>query len=196
MEPPRESSADCGRAGGCVIYGAADNTAPLVNTLMSTLFGISPAENQTGGGDDNVYPITTNFSDPIINGPFGNLTGMYWGEDNASNNSVRMSFLPPGSVQICTAQSTSKPNIDPHKSIVWYNDNKNFVYFGDCTGADYVSTLSDAYPTIYNTDGMPVSKLYGPWTASYQRFVCNAALELNAVAYLIKKAVISGINPY
>lgn len=183
-------------AGGCVIYGAADNTAPSINTLLSTLFGISPAQNQTGGGDDNVYPIANNSFDPIINGPFGNLAGMYWGEDNASNNSIVMSSLPPNSVQICTAQSTSKPDINPNISIVWYNDNKNFVYFGDCTGASYNDTSSDAYPAIYNSSGIAVSKFYGPGTTAYKRFIYNSALELNSIAYMLKKAATSGINPH
>jgi len=181
-------------AGGCVIYGSSDNTATAVNTLMSGLFGISPAQNQTGGGDDNVYPIANNSSDPIINGPFGNLTGMYWGEDNTSNNSIVMSYLPPNSVQICTAQSTSKPGIDPAISIVWYNNSKNFVYLGDSTGASTSSTSDSAYPTIY-TNYLPASKLYGPGSTN-NRYVYNAALELNAVAFMIRKAAVSGINPY
>lgn len=181
-------------AGGCVIYGSSDNTATAVNTLMSGLFGISPAQNQTGGGDDNVYPIANNSSDPIINGPFGNLAGMYWGEDNTSNYSIVMSSLPPNSVQICTAQSTSKPGIDPVISIVWYNNSKNFVYFGDSTGASTSDTSTGAYPAIYRNN-LPASKLYGPGSTN-NRYVYNAALELNAVAFMIRKAAVSGINPY
>ncbi|MDR1715095.1 MAG: hypothetical protein ACK5KN_12075 [Dysgonomonas sp.] len=181
-------------AGGCVIYGSSDNTATAVNTLMSGLFGISPAQNQTGGGDDNVYPIANNSSDPIINGPFGNLAGMYWGEDNTSNYSIVMSSLPPNSVQICTALSTSKPGIDPSISIVWYNNSKNFVYFGDSTGASTSDTTTGAYPAIYRNN-LPASKLYGPGTDD-NRYVYNAALELNAVSFMLRRAAVSGINPY
>lgn len=183
-------------AGGCVIYGSSDDTASAVNILMYGLFGIMPARTQTGGGDDNVYPIMNNHSDPIVNGTFGNLAGTYWGEDNASNNSVVMSSLPPNSVQICTAQSTSKPSINPAYSIVWYNENKNFVYFGDSTGASKTNTSDNAYPAIYNNNGIPISKFYGPSNDGYKRYVYNSALELNAIAYLLRRAAVSGINPH
>jgi hypothetical protein len=192
-------------AGGCVLYGAADDSETHVKTMMQTVFGMQTAEGQTGGGDDNVYPMANIPSDPIINGPFGNLAGKHWGEDNASDGSVVMSSLPPNSVQICTAQSTSKPTIDPSKSIIWYNDSKNFVFFGDCAGVIWNNGSGDAvsmeaYPVIYDTDGTPASKLYGPGGSNSanpaKRFIYNAALELNSVVYLLRKAVNNGINPH
>ncbi|GHT09748.1 hypothetical protein FACS189426_08910 [Bacteroidia bacterium] len=186
------------KKGGCVIYGSADGTASAVNTLMNGLFGISPATPQSGGAsDDDVYPIANYPNDPIINGPFGNLASRHWGEDNGTTGSVIITQLPPNSVQICTARSASKTGRNPDHSIVWYNDSYNFVYFGDSTGATTGDNSDNAYPAMYNNnDGLPLSKNYGPGTASFKQFVYNAALELNAVAYLIKKAAVSGINPH
>jgi hypothetical protein len=43
---------------------------------------------------------------------------------------------------------------------------------------------------------MPLSKHYGPgdYNGVYRQYTFNAALELNAVAWAIRKAAISGIN--
>ncbi len=182
--------------GGCVIYGSADGTSSDVNTLMSGLFGISPAIAQSGGQtDDDVYVISNLPNDPVINGPFGNLSDRHWGEDNTTTGSVIMTDLPPNSVQICTARSASKTLQDPQYSIVWYNDSKNFLYFGDSVGSSTTDNSTSAYPSRYNSQGLPLSKNYGPGTA-WSQFIYNSALELNAVAWALKKAAISGINPH
>lgn len=188
--------------GGSVIYGSSDNTANDVNIMMKGIFGIEPAIAQTRSGsanvgDDDVYPIANDPTDPIINGPFGNLAGRHWGEDNGTTGSVIMTQLPPNSVQICSARSESKTDHDPSYSIVWYNDTYNFCYFGDSVGASETNTSNSSYPAIYN-NGVPKSKNYGPSESSgtFRRFVFNSALELNAVAWAVKKAAVSGINPY
>jgi hypothetical protein len=67
------------------------------------------------------------------------------------------------------------------------------VYFGDSTGAAQNNTEQRAYPSSYSDTGQPQSKLYGNPTPQY---IYNAALELNAVAWALKKAAVSGINPY
>lgn len=182
--------------GGCVIYGSADGTSSDVNTLLSGLFGISPAQAQSGGqSNDDVYPISNLPNDPVINGPFGNLSARHWGEDNATTGSVIMTQLPTNSVQVCTARSASKTSQDPQYSIVWYNDSKNFFYFGDSVGSSTTDNTTDAFPAKYNNQGLPLSKNYGPGSA-WNQFIYNSALELNSVAWALKKAAISGINPH
>jgi hypothetical protein len=89
--------------------------------------------------------------------------------------------------------------VNPDYSIVWYNSSKNFVYFGDCVGATSTSGNDRlAYPAYYNADGVSKPKLYGYEVNnnSVNQYVYNSTLEMNAVAYLIKKAAISGINPH
>ncbi len=189
--------------GGCVIYAASsiDVTGSYVNILLNEIFGIQTAQAQvagTGTVDDNTYPIANNPEDPIINGPFGNLSSRYWGEDNNSTGTIILTSLPPNSVQICSAHNDfGKITVNPDYSVVWYNNSKNFVYFGDCTGSAY-PTITDvnSYPSIYTTTGLPKSKLYGNYGINQPNFVYNSALELNAVAWAIKKAAVSGINPH
>lgn len=180
---------------GCVVYGAADGTSDQVNILMEGLFGTRPAIAQSGGaGDDDVYLISNMQDDPVINGPFGNLSGRHWGEDNGTTGSVIIKGLPENSVQVCSARSLSKTIQDPVYSIVWYNDSKNFLYFGDCPGSEISNNDIGGYPSNYDSRGIPLSKFYGP--GNYRQYVYNSALELNAVAWAAKKAATSGINPH
>lgn len=186
--------------GGSVIYGSADGTSTQVNILMNGIFGASSqtAVAQIGGTqtDDNVYQIANFPNDPVINGPFGNLSGRYWGEDNGSTGSVVFTSLPANSIQVCSAyNSTGKQAVSPDNSILWYNDTKNFIFFGDSVGASNTDNTSGAYPSVYTSAGVPRTKLYGPGSSSNQ-YVYNSALELNAVAWALKKAASSGINPH
>lgn len=184
-------------AGGCLLYASSDNTAPYVQLLMNSIFGSGTVNvtNQTAGPDDNVYMIKYDNSNPIINGPFGNLSGQYWGEDNTSAYSIVMTNLPPNSTQISSAVTTTNTSLNPGTSIIWYNQNKHFVYFGDSTGASTSDNSTDSYPSYYSVTGTPRSKLYGPG-GTYNRYIYNSALELNSLHYLLKKALTDGINSY
>lgn len=187
-------------AGGVLIYGTTDGNTTQTNTLLSGIFGMpNAAQSQIAGsqGSDNAYPVNNLQSDPIANGPFGNAAGQTWGEDNASTGSILVTSLPASSVQLVSAyQATGKPTVNPTYSMVWYNDSKNFVYFGDSVASTSTDTSIGGYPSVYNgATYNPVSKLYGSDTAS-ARFVYNSILELNAVAWAIRKAAVSGINPH
>lgn len=189
--------------GGCVIYGSADNTSAAVNILMNGIFGMSTAQAQIAGGptvDDNTYPIANLPSDPVVNGPFGNVSGRHWGEDNSSTGSVIMTSLPANSIQIASAYNPyGKATVNPEYSIIWYNDSKNFLYFGDSVATTTSISQQNDYPSSYTTGGFPQSKFYGNYpqpTGAPSQYVYNSALELNGVAWAIKKAAVSGINPH
>jgi hypothetical protein len=189
--------ADYINAGGCLIYGIPESITQ-VNSLLNAVFGISPAQYQIIGemAADNNYQIANLPNDPLINGPFGNLCSKYWAEDNDSQYSVILNSLPSNSVQICSAYNpVGKKNVDPAYSIVWYNDAKNFVYFGDDAGATSTDNSIGSYPVYYTATGLSQPKLYGP-SASQTQYVYNSALELNAVAWALKKAANYGINPH
>ncbi|MDR2854032.1 MAG: hypothetical protein LBV31_01860 [Prevotellaceae bacterium] len=191
--------------GGVLIYGTTDGNFDQANIMLTGIFGANAAHAQAqtavtnGSGDDNDYQINNQPLDPIINGPFGNLAGRYWGEDNATTGSIVVTQMPANSVQICPASNAyGHITVNPEYSIVWYNDRKNFVYFGDSTGATHSEMGTGDYPSLYSSTGSPLSKAYGVIGASGSGhpFVYNSALELNAVAWGIRKAANSGINPY
>ncbi|GHU63280.1 hypothetical protein FACS1894123_05730 [Bacteroidia bacterium] len=183
------------KAGGVLIYGSADDDVTGSNNLLNGIFGPGAGTAVRISSNDDDYLINTLPNDPIINGPFGNLSGKFWGEDNGGSIYVRE--LPPNSVQICSANNQAEnTNVSPDYSMVWYNENLNFVYFGDSPAASTNSTATDGWPVIY-TDGLPVSKRYGAYsTSSANPYIFNSALEMNAVAWGIKKAASSGINPH
>ncbi|GHT59111.1 hypothetical protein AGMMS50239_05020 [Bacteroidia bacterium] len=182
-------------AGGCVIYGAADAAVIPVNSLLNGIFpGIGNiATTQIAGtiGDDNVYQINNLPNDSIVNGPFGNLSNLYWGEDNFSVNQIILTQLPSDGRQICSAwNANGKTTQNSAYSMVWYAPSKNFFYFGDTCGAADNNSPSD-YPSYYDATGLPKSKKYGP---DPQQTIYNSALELNAVAWAIRAAANNGIN--
>lgn len=188
-------------AGGVLIFGSNDGRDGDVNNLMNGIFGETYAQSQVAGSgsvDDNVYPISNLPNDPIINGPFGNAAAQYWGEDNSSTGTVILTKLPANSVQIATANNQfSKNMVNPSYSTVWYNKTKNFVYFGDSVGASNNSLSLTDYPSLYDSN-MPVSKRYGqfPNQSTQAQYVFNSILELNAFAWGLRRAAVSGINPH
>jgi hypothetical protein len=212
--------------GGCLIFsvpdatgynsGTAANTIGAVNSLLSQIFpGFSSTAAQAqaagttppgGGGtatDDNDYRIANIPNDPIINGPFGSLgTQYYWGEDNGTTGSMIVTSLPANSVQICSAYNTfAHTTVNPAYSIVWYNTVKGFVYFGDSVYSfvDNGSLYPNDYPSLFSAAYAPLSKVYGNYpqpAGSPSQFTYDSALELNAVAWALKKAATGGINPH
>ncbi|MDR1698906.1 MAG: DUF2194 domain-containing protein [Prevotellaceae bacterium] len=194
--------------GGCLIYATPESGTDNLNSVNALLSGIFNMGNiaqaqvaGTGTTDDNDYLIVNIPDDPIINGPFGHLGGQfYWGEDNASTGSTIVTALPPNSVQICSANNRfGKTSVNPTYSIVWYNKVKGFVYFGDSVGATLNSTTTDTYPSNFSSAYAPLSKMYGnyPYPAgSPSQFVYDSALELNAVAWALRKAATNGINSH
>jgi hypothetical protein len=203
--------------GGVLIYASNSdglgNLAGigLVNTqiLLNGIFGGNTAEWQTlcnsaNGNcpgsypnDDNNYLIANLSGNSIVNGPFGNLAGKYWGEDNETYGTIVVTQLPPNSVQICSANNNwGHMAVNPNYSTVWYNESKNFFMFGDTPGASASNTEFGAYPSYFTSTGLPLSKMYGNGNSYSSPYVYNAALELNVVAWAIKKAAVSGINPH
>jgi len=90
----------------------------------------------------------------------------YWAEDNATVESIVVAQLPANSVQICSANNTfNHDNVDPDESIVWYNDGKNFFYFGDSTGATASNDSQNDSPALY-VNGIPKSKPYGNYNTT------------------------------
>lgn len=188
-------------AGGVLIFGSRDGYANEANALLNGIFGQGNAQAQIAGNgsiDDNVYPVNNLSDDPIINGPFGNAAGRYWGEDNASTGTVIVTSLPPNSVQIATATNQfSKYTVNPVYSTVWYNKSKNFVFFGDSVGASSTDTSEISYPALY-INASPVTKRYGQWPnqSTQAQYIYNSILELNAISWGLEQAAVSGINTY
>ncbi|MCJ7933449.1 MAG: hypothetical protein MUW56_07390 [Chryseobacterium sp.] len=185
--------------GGCLLFGSADNTSWAVQVLLNGIYGAGAPQASNNSSNQNDYLLKAIASDPIINGPFGNLSGKYWGEDNSG--SVFVSNFPSTAVQLASANNPySNRSINPDVSIIWYDDNKNFAYIGDSVASAWdTNTFNTGWASIYKqATSSPSSKLFGYWDSSTAGtvYVYNAALELNMVNWLLKKAAIAGINPH
>jgi hypothetical protein len=147
---------------------------------------------QSSGGGDNTYMIENDPSDPIINGPFGNLAGKYWAEDNAAYGTIVLTQLPPNCIKICSAYDGNNHTTTAQQgySTVWYSKDKNIFVFGDTNGSESNSTNLVDYPASYSSSGAPLSKPYVSGT------VHNAALEMNVINWAIQRALSNGINPH
>jgi len=147
--------------------------------------------------DDNCYMINYIPGDPVVNGPFGNLGGKYWAEDNGTTGTFYIPQLPSGAVQICSAMNNwGHTNLNPNWSVVWYSNSSNFFYFGDTDGASATDTTTGSFPALYSSTGIPLTKQYGNGDNANSPYVYVSALELNAVAWGLHKAAVSGINPH
>lgn len=188
--------------GGVVIYGTSDNTAAQANVLLQGIYGATNppvAYDRGGNSNQNDFQINNNPNDPIINGPFGNLSSRYWGEDNSG--SVFVKNLPSTAIQIASANNQySNATIIPEDSIIWYDDYHNFAYVGDSVAAAWdTNTSKTGWAAVFNqVTGLPVSKPFGYWNSGTAGtvFVYNAAMDLNLVAWALKKAATAGINKH
>ena len=194
-------------AGGVLIYASSSSDLSSAQQLVSGLFpGITPAAmpNCNSGAcpanypnDDNCYMINYIPGDPVVNGPFGNLGGKYWAEDNGTTGTFYIPQLPSGAVQICSAMNNwGHTNLNPNWSVVWYSNSSNFFYFGDTDGASATDTTTGSFPALYSSTGIPLTKQYGNGDNANSPYVYVSALELNAVAWGLHKAAVSGINPH
>lgn len=196
--------------GGVLLYAANSAGSGLseAQTLVNGIFNLPTSElawqtactvncgNIAMSTDDNNYLINI-INSPIVDGPFGNLGGKFWGEDNGTTGTVVTKSLPAGSVQVCPANNNwSHVEVNPNYSTVWYNENYNFFMFGDDVGAATSNTAVDAFPSSFTNTGVPLSKQYGNGDNASSPYVYNSALELNAIAWGLRKAAVSGINPH
>ncbi|WP_353119784.1 hypothetical protein [Myroides odoratus] len=123
-----------------------------------------------------VNPVLSSANnDPIINGPFGNLSGKYLGND--ATNGWYYSNLPSSIVPLITKQNDA--------SSVWALKHRDlgYVFVGD--GGWFVGTATNTstsiWPSRYLADGTPVAKPYYQGTEVY-----NSVLYANVMAWAIE----------
>jgi len=199
--------------GGCLIFASNDFNGSDAQILLNGIFGngaatatattVAAGYQNPNQNDYQINPLLGISNDPIVNGPFGNIGGLYWQEDNTGT--IFVTQLPPNSVQICSANNPGvNCNVPSTTSTVWYNNVKNFVYFGDSTGSwDDSQQSTTLYPSIFAADGTPKTKLGGYWgsnctagAAGTGTVIANSVLEFNSLAWCLHKAAVSGINPH
>ena len=134
--------------------------------------------------------------DEILNGPFGDIRGKYWGED--ASQTCRVTGLPLNDIDIysydvdysqATPVSTGAITAFKHKqfNLIWVGD-------GGFTSS-HTGTSGTICPFKLDTNNFPIPKPnYGRRTTAREQPVYNSIFTANAVAWAIKKAESNGIN--
>jgi hypothetical protein len=128
-----------------------------------------------GGISHNNNVVTS--SDPVIDGPFGNISGKRIGVD-AGVTGVSASNLPAGVTVLSTRSS------DAAAAYAFKHDTLGYLWIGD--GGVFAGNSSngsgDIYPAAISATGLPIDKSYTGGTVS------NSTFYANAMAWAVKYA--------
>ena len=183
----------------------------LLDSILNTSGIITAANGNYQGGR---YQFPTMSNDPVINGPFGNLSGQYWGEDASTTLTIK-GLAPAAASQItvytvATARldAAGNPQATPYGqglptmirhntlSFIWCGDG-GFNSCYDHTSTIYCPFLVQQTPpyipipkTTFSGDVTATGCVYGPGSVS------NSIFTANALAWALNQAMINGINPH
>lgn len=214
--------ADYVRAGGVLICFWEANgffDASLQNGsatfLMRAIFNnnaitskpINYAGNGYNGGPGAIYRLS-DINDQILNGPFGDVRGLNWGEDASWARAI--GNLPADQVDVYStginqATTAQEPNASTYAT-GFKHKTLNLLFFGD--GGFTSAAFSGAYPNLNGFPGgtatinpfywntttfMPIAKPgYGANGANLP--VYNSVIFCNVMAWAIERANTNGIN--
>jgi len=198
---------------GVVLFCA--EAAGMIQAMMQAIFGdntITAAQDGGTGGARYLMPMLPN--DPIINGPFGNIGGQYWGEDASTSVTVKGIQYNPNATIYSTFTNSAAP---PVTTVTAFRHNSmNFIYCGDggfnscddpnsttiCPFAVNISTYTGTGVT-YNPalpDLTPIPKTgyggAGGVSGTPGGTVYNSIFTANAIAWALDRAMNNGINPH
>lgn len=163
-----------------VIVHSQENDANGAANLINTICGSSVSVSGTGTTYTN--PIL-NVSDPLLNGPFGNIQGLNLGSD--VNNSYYVTGLPSN----VTALATQRNNAS--RTFAFKHNTLGYVYVGDSgwTAGTSGNTSTTTWPAKITSTGLVQSKAYDGGITVY-----NSMMYANTMAWAIKYAQ-ENINP-
>jgi hypothetical protein len=188
--------------GGVVI--ANIQLADAAKRMVEGIFNLDyiTARNPIG----HVFTLTGNLDDPVINGPFGNVNGKYWGADCGDLATLRN--LPQDQFYFYT----SGPNINPTATTILIGDvtmarhkSLNFFWCGEAAWyATYWDQPASNTPGnntispfwINTTTHKPIDKAgYGATGGTnIQYTVSNSTLMANLLYWALTQAEFYGIN--
>ena len=128
-------------------------------------------------------------NDDILNGPFGDIRGLFWGND--SHGAIGISGLPEEDLIVYSRDSSGRPTMFKHKyyNLFWCGDGGVFSNYNgqaDPAGRGGVGTY---YTMAFDSNFIPITRT--GWTGGD---VENARLFANVMAWAVKQAQFNGIN--
>lgn len=128
-------------------------------------------------------------NDEILNGPFGDIRGLFWGND--VHGAVSVTGLPEEDLIVYSRDTNGHPTMFKHKyyNLFWCGDGGVFSNFNgqpDPAGRGGSTTY---YTMAFNNSYVPITRT--GWTSGD---VENSRLFANVMAWAIKQAQFNGIN--
>ncbi|MCV9934638.1 hypothetical protein OIU80_20335 [Flavobacterium sp. LS1R47] len=148
----------------------ASGAANLINTICDSSVSVS------GSGSTYTNPIL-NVSDPLLDGPFGNIRGLHLGSD--VNNSYYVTGLPENVTTLSTQNGSAS------KIFAFKHNTLGYVYIGDAgwMAGTAANTSTTTWPAKISGAGLVQSKAYNGGVTVY-----NSMMYGNAMAWAIKYA--------
>jgi len=180
------------QAGGVLIMYC--EYAPTDQSVMRAIFGDNTitTSNPGGNGAGSRYQIPVS-NDPVINGPFGNVGGLYWGED--ASTTVELGGMTGKPMSFFTVGSGGGVTAFKHSSLylLWTGDGG---FDSNNQGTDMTICPFRVQDT---TNYLPVPKpTYGTNAASTTFNgigpVSNSQFTANAMTWALQAAMTNGIN--
>ncbi len=188
--------------GGCLFYmqGATSSIKKLFQSLYENDDDIKhkyirSAQNASGKAS-TTYQLINHVSDPIYNGPFGNLNGVYWKDDKGSTDAIL--GLPEQDIIVYS------DNVPAGEEMDWGNRGvtmfRHIEHNLVCISYDdFVSNTSTTPGSSSNSpyqldkNLLPVKSVLNSRPGGT---VHNAVIAANILAYLIDQAEYDGINSW
>lgn len=187
--------------------GTASPGVGTVANIMNACFGVSNITQTLQDPGGRLYPLNGDpdnpedpyFTDPILNGPFGDMRKKLWGED--ISHCALISNLPVDSIIVYSTGITINGTlITGGENMVsgFRHKTKNLLYFGDGGFTSYetgTSTYDTACPFKYNTVTMaPIPHPTYGFGTNGNLPVYNSQIWCNAIAWAVERATNHGIN--
>ena len=163
-----------------VIIHSQENDVSGTTNLINTICGSSVSVSGTGTTYTN--PIL-NVSDPLLEGPFGNIKGFDLGSD--VNNSYYVTGLPANVTVLATQRGNAS------RAFTFKHNTLGYVYIGDSgwTAGTSGNTSTTTWPAKITSTGLVQSKAYDGGITVY-----NSMMYANTMAWAIKYAQ-ENVNP-
>ncbi|MEA9414245.1 hypothetical protein [Flavobacterium sp. PL02] len=157
----------------------AGSTANLINTICSSSVSVS------GTGSTFANPILS-VSDPVLEGPFGDIKGLKAGSD--VNNSYYVTGLPANVITLATQDGNAS------RAFSFRHNTLGYMYVGDggWAAGNSSNTARDIWPASVSSTGLPQTKTYNPGGVT----VYNSMMYANTIAWAIQYAQENNIPSY
>lgn len=194
----------------CFLEGNGGYKPYTSANLMNACFGVSTITQEKQSPAGLVYELAGDpeavddlyLSDPILNGPFGDVRKKPWGED--ASYCALLEGMPMEEIIVYSNGVPLNRSVNEeqkNKVSGFRHKTKNLVYFGD---GGFTSSGTDGRPNIYNnaticpfnwdeTSMFPIPHpTYGSSSAKLE--VYNSHIWCNIMAWAVDRAINNGIN--